>query len=270
MTMRRYSLPLKFTCSTLLLAFGCDPDAKSVTATAAHGDDAGDDATGSDTGGDGDGDGATSHGGETGDPEVTPACLETVTPIASTSETTPLGFPASELIGLSDGWTRSFGWLSEGPLHTEAAGTETFVDIGLSYPPGGTIRFVASEPNPDYPNDIAIECEDRLEIEFEIIFRTLDGRFDEDFYTMTTATTSDRITFRQRFAPDGFNGSFSSAETSFSEGADGTVLAFELIGTFAEDGPTGALWTEIHLDFGDPEAGIVGFGTIASWPAGPE
>jgi hypothetical protein len=276
MTMNRFALA--FPSALLALALACDPGSKSVSGTAEDGggDDAADDgaSTGGDDDGAGDGLSATSGppGGDddgTNDPVGEPACLESITPLAGPDEVSPLGFPASDLVALSNGWSTTFGWFPpDGPVDIVPAGTETTLDIGLSYL-GGPIAYVDSEPNPDYPNEIVVDCEDRLEIEVEIVFRTADGRFDEQFLTTATATTPDVLTFRQPFDPDAFQGTFSSAEVSFGDD-DGVVEGFDLGGQFTADAdPSGTLAIEIVVNIGDgPDGGFAGYGIIASWPAG--
>ena len=278
MTMHR--IALAFPSALLALSLACDPGSKSVSGTATADDDGGGDDEGSttvgDDGGAGDGLSATSgppsgDAGEDGtnDPADEPLCLEASTPLSGPDEVSPLGFPASELVALSNGWSTTFGWFPpDGPIDVVPAGTETTLDIGLSYL-GGPIVYVESEPNPDSPLDIAPDCDDRIEMEVEVVFRTGDGRFDEQFLTTAIATGPDAMSFRETFAPDGFAGTFSSAEVSFGED-DGIVEAFDLNGVFAADAaPTGDLAIQIVVNIGDgPDGGFAGYGILASWPAG--
>lgn len=269
MTMNRCALALPSTLLALLVA--CDLGSKSVSGTAEDGGATdGDDTSGTGSTGTSDpsADAGESSSGGPGDPQDQPACLETRSMLAL-DEVSPLGFPASDLLALSDGWTTSFGWYPpDGPVDIVPAGTETTLDIGLSYL-GGPIVYVESELNPDYLEEIPTECEDYLEIEVEIVFHTADGRFDEQFLTTAVTTSPEALSFQQRFAPDGFTGSFSSAEVSFSS-EDGVVDYFDLAGVFAEAAdPVGTLAIEVLINPGDdPDGGIVGYGFIASWPAG--
>lgn len=275
MTMNRCALALPSALFVLVMA--CDLGSQSVSGTAEDGgastdggattDDDGTSDTGSTTASDPSADDSGSGSGGPSEPPAEPRCLEMSTMITP-DEVSPLGFPASELIALSNGWTTSFGWYPpDGPVDIVPAGTETTLDIGLSYL-GGPIVYVDSEVNPDFMSEIPEDCEDRIEIEVEIVFDTGDGRFAEQFLTTAVATSPTALSFTQRFAPDGFSGTFSSAEATFS-GEDGTVEGFDLAGVFAAAAdPVGTLAIEILVNIGDdPDGGFAGYGFIASWPA---
>ncbi|MEX1365325.1 MAG: hypothetical protein AB1Z98_19510 [Nannocystaceae bacterium] len=257
--------------STSLIA--CDPGTQSVTASDTPADSESSGSTGGTGGTDGsdsaDGDSASSN--PTMDPEQLP-CLVQTTVLAGPDEVSPLGFPAAGLIALSDGWSLDFSWTTDnGAIDVVAEGTTTQLDLGLSYS-GGEIRFVDTEPNPDYPNDgkeIENDCSDWLEIDMELSFTTLDARFDEQLSIVGVATVADELSFIYDVEPDGFMGTFSSAEVTFPE-ANGTVDMFSLRGQFtAGEDPTGGLWIEITqwLPGGDPGDAFVGFGIIAGWPS---
>lgn len=270
---------------------GCDPGSKSVTAS----DDPDEESSGetgdsasSTTGGTLPGDSTAGDKGDqdtgsppnptgtdtttstTGDPPP-PAeepCLEEPTVLGS-DEISPLGFPASDLIALSNGWGSDFVWTTDtGPIDVVPAGTTTQLNLGLTYV-GGEILYIESEPNPDWEGgEIGLDCEDRIEMEMELIVQTLDGRFDETFTAVTTATTADALTFMHWFDPYGFGGTFSADEVSFPED-NGTVDRFALRGLFtASDSPTGGLWIEVTQWLPDnPETAFTGFGIIAGWPS---
>lgn len=281
MTINRsgFALPL----ALFTVAFACDPGSKSVsgTATADGGDDGDDDGASTGDGGDGDGgdgdggDGVSATSNPSGDDGMDdpgnpgePLCLESSTPIATSDEITPLGFPADDVIAVSNGWSTTFGWFPpDGPITVVPAGTETTVNIGLTYD-GGTITYVDSEPNPDNTLDIVPDCDDRLEIEFDVTFSTADGRFDEAFVTTAVATEPGALSFRQSFGPHGFSGTFSSDEVTFAD-ENGSVEGFELGGAFSlDEPPTGTLAIEVLVDGNGPDGGFAGFGIIASWPSG--
>ncbi|MCA9706138.1 MAG: hypothetical protein KDK70_09845 [Myxococcales bacterium] len=252
----------------------CDPGSKSVTAS----DDPVDSETGGTEGstegttggsGDGSGDGGSATS-TTGMVEDEPACLVEITVLAGPEEVSPLGFGADGLIALSDGWTVDFHWTTDnGGLDIVPEGTTTQLDLGLSYS-GGEIRFVDQEPNPDYMGgeEFDPDCSDWLEMDMDLVFSTLDGRFDEELSIVAVATSASALSFAYDVEPDGFSGSFSSAEVTFPED-NGTVDMFSLRGDFVQgQDPSGGLWIEITqwLPGGDPEDAFVGFGIIAGWP----
>ena len=279
-------------CLVVLALVGCDPGSKSVTGTADAGNDDGgddggtggtgdddDDDSPSDPSADGGGPGNTSQGdggdGGDGGPSVQPVCVETETVIATSSEVTPLGFAADEVLSIANGWSSDMVWLpNEGPVIVEPAGTMTQLDLSMSYA-GGAIVYVQSEANPDSPIDIDPDCTDRLEIEVELTFSTTDGYFAESFTTIGAATSAGRMDIGHYFEPDELEGMLSSDSISFGDD-NGEVRQFAVFaGLSADAPPEGSVNIEVELEIGDPGAGddgdtAVGFGVIAAFPDVPQ
>ncbi len=251
--------------TSLLVAVACDPDSKSVTAS----DSDGTDSATSTSGASSDDDAATDPSGDdgmtstTGD-EPQPYCLETETVLTGPDEVSPLGFPAADLIALSNGWSLDFVWSTDiGSLEIVPAGTTTQLDLGLSYA-GGEIRFIQSMDNPDLDIEIDPDCSDRLEIDMELQFTTADGRFGEQLEITTVASSASQLSFEHYTEPDGFTGTFSDDEVTIPEG-NSMVERFALLGEFAAgEEPTGGLWIEYSAGMG--EGGFLAFGLIAGWP----
>ncbi|MFN7146543.1 MAG: hypothetical protein ACK4YP_22400 [Myxococcota bacterium] len=131
-----------------------------------------------------------------------PHCEDTRTAIAF-DEVTPLGFSANDkLAGVP---------LEEATRLLYADGVAT--DLTVGFAPAEGAYFVDSEavyPEGGVTTDIAVMCEDRIEVEGMFVFATADGAFSESFAS-TLSASAESVSVHQELDLDGLNGSFDLA-----------------------------------------------------------
>ncbi len=192
-----------------------------------------------------------------------PHCEDTRTPIAF-DEATPLGFTADEVLALVP--------MDESSVLLYSDGTST--DLQLGFAPAEGAYFVDSEavyPEGGEQMDIAVICEDRVEIEGMFAFATADGAFAESFASVLSAT-AERVSIRQEIDLDNLNGTFDLVpfvdaedydtlkawiDVSYSEGASSGAVSGQASGQEeCADGEECTAWAE-NVD-------------VATWPTSEE
>ncbi len=119
-----------------------------------------------------------------------PHCEATRTPL-DPAEVSPLGFSADDLL-------TSIGTSATATLAWTDSGATTGLSVDLS--PGSDVFFVDLEeaPMPDDAGavlDIAVICDDYLELDAGLSLSTDDGLLADDFDTTLTASTADAASF---------------------------------------------------------------------------
>lgn len=138
-----------------------------------------------------------------GDETYTPRCAETVSSL-TLDQATDLGFTAQELISsVTGGSSDTLTW---------SDGTTTGVHLGVGYA-DGALRYVHSEveePPEDAGAilDIAVICEDRIEVVADVTLKTDDGAFDEMWTVTLRALASDEASFNQDLLPGDLTGTY--------------------------------------------------------------
>ncbi|RME20694.1 MAG: hypothetical protein D6798_19925 [Deltaproteobacteria bacterium] len=128
-----------------------------------------------------------------------PHCDEIRTPLDA-AEVSPLGFSADDLlVGVGTHAEASLVWTDDG------ATTRLSVDLS----PGAEVYFVDLEeaPVPDDADavlDIAVICDDYLEVAAGLSLSTDDGLLDDDFDAVLTASTVDAAAFSVDAEPADF------------------------------------------------------------------
>lgn len=128
-----------------------------------------------------------------------PHCEDTRTGIAS-DELTPLGFSVDDVLAGVP--------LEEATRLVYADGTSTDLTVGFARAAGA--YFVDSEavyPEGGVTTDIAVICEDRIEVEGMFPFATADGAFSESFAS-TLFATAESVSIHEVLELDNLNGSF--------------------------------------------------------------
>ncbi|MDP2306537.1 MAG: hypothetical protein Q8P18_10990 [Pseudomonadota bacterium] len=134
----------------------------------------------------------------------TPICRSTRTEIAL-DEVTPLGFSAADVLAhLAPQEDAALRW---------ADGTVT--DLSLDFAPGTTARFVDGTVEPPTSGapmpEIAIVCDDYIEVDVAIGFATADGEFAEQLKSRIRAITADTGVIDAALALDALVGTFDLA-----------------------------------------------------------
>lgn len=120
--------------------------------------------------------------------EALVGCLPVTTTALGPDDPSPLGFSANDVLAWADG-TDAFDL-------TYADGSTTPATLSVSYS-GGAIEYRDNEwMSAPGGSDAApaLGCEDDLQIEVTVSFRTDDGTFDESWTTRLTATVATRAT----------------------------------------------------------------------------
>lgn len=223
---------------------------------------AGSDSVGTTSAGSGSGDEPTT--GSTG--EGNAPCVDTPTVLA-VDEVSTLGFSAEELLAGKLGPRATTLQFASEPTVLDPAwkGKALPLTVELRHE-GGEVRFVDSEPNPDYDDSgnesgFPGECIDRLEVDVTLDFVTQAGELDEQRPGVLRATTVDRADVQVDLLPPALTGSLDPT-TLYTDPA-WKVSALVVYGTWKGDQAGGSLFNEVRI--GEGEDGSVGFGSLAGW-----
>lgn len=207
----------------------------------------------------------SSTGNATGGQDGGSYCLDTPTVLAP-GDATPLGVSAEQLLADKLGARATTLTFADEPLSLSDAwkGKQLPLTVELRYE-GGEVRWIDSEPNPDWDdsgNDSGFpgECIDRLEIDVALDFVTEGGEFDEHPAATLSATTPDRAELLADLLPPGLAGSFDPA--ALYGDPEWMVNKVQVAGTWQGTLAGGSLLNEVKVG-GD--GGFVGYGGVASW-----
>lgn len=206
--------------------------------------------------------------------DAEPRCTDTVT-VLDPAMASPLGFSADSLLAPRTGELTTTLTFANEPTNLNPAYKGDSFPLAVSLArDGGEVRFVKSEPNPDYVDldtdgGFDDECFDRLEVDVVLGFRTEGGEFDEQVETVLVATSEDRAwlasseiaTAGADLYPPPLRGSF-DPDTLFTD-ADQTVEHLVVSGVWTGEAAGGVL--EVETRGGGPDGGWVGFGILANW-----
>lgn len=140
-----------------------------------------------------------------------PHCEDTKTPIGF-DEVTALGFSANDKLAEVP--------MEEAATFVYADGTTT--DLTVGFAPAEGAYFVDSEavyPEDGPSIDIAVICDDRIEVEGMFAFATADGAFSESFASVLAAT-AESLGIYQELDLDHLNGTFAIEPFVDAEGYD--------------------------------------------------
>lgn len=239
-------------------------------------DKGGDDGEGGSSGGTAGSDsaGTTSAGpGSTGDEPTTglvgegdAPCVDTPTVLA-VDEASTLGFSAEQLLADKLGPRATTLQFASEPTVLDPAwkGKALPLTVELRHE-GGEVRFIDSEPNPDYDDSgnesgPPSECVDRLEVDVTLDFVTAAGELDEHRPGVLTATAVERADVQVDLLPPALTGSLDP--TTLYSDPEWKVSALIVYGTWKGDQAGGSLLNEVRI--GEGEDGSVGFGPLAGW-----
>jgi hypothetical protein len=147
--------------------------------------------------------------------EAYSGCEDTVLALSATDVVSDLlGWSADDLLGWADGgFTVTAGWSSDTAVLTQSPqGGETELVVTIAYD-GGGIREVDSQPV-EGENEIALDCQPRLEVEVVITVATADGAFDETWTAVLSRSVSYQtddeqpLMLQAGFDPTGLVGGF--------------------------------------------------------------
>lgn len=169
-------------------------------------------------------------GGEkdnTGEDEL--SCTETIDEL-SIEEDSPLGFGGRAITTLTSG--------EHDATLTYADSSTSGMTLKVSYA-DGDIRYVDREPPADGGAEWAEICQDTVEVDVTLIFRTQDDAFDEDWETALYAYDIDVAWFNAEFDPLDMVGGFDI--TAFMTSTDYDELTAFASGQVDLSGTTGTL-----------------------------
>jgi hypothetical protein len=140
----------------------------------------------------------------TGATEVEP-CIEIET-VHAPAEQTPGGFSAEEVLAGKLGPRASTLQFADEPVVlSDQWKSKAFpVTVELRYE-GGQVRWIDSEPNPDYVDEglgPEVTCDDRMLVDVEIDFVTEAGEFDEHRAATLTASTVEFASLEVELTPE--------------------------------------------------------------------
>jgi hypothetical protein len=262
MTYTKLALP----CLALSLIFGCDPKDGGQPP-----DEAGDASTGGDDSGDDAGSGPSN---DTSEGPGGAGCLESVT-VLEPDAVAPLGFSAEAMLEGKVGTRKSELVFANEPtnLSSEIAGRVFPLEVTLAWA-GGEVRWIESEPDPDWDWGGQLggfpECLDRFEVDVEVHLVTEGGELDEHVETTLLARNIDRAELVG--SPRITTGADLSLELQGSldpntlfDDPDVEVMGLFIGATWYEDLAGGSLLVEIRGGADHGDGGWIGFGNIASW-----
>lgn len=219
----------------------------------------------------GDTDEVETEGAETGDTDTgevggEPQCVDTPTVLAG-DESSPLGFSGEELLLGKLGVRATTLKFAGEPttLRDEIRGLELPLSVELRHE-AGEIRWVDSEPNPNYDNQGnesgLQECTDRLEIDVKLDFVTAEGELDEHVDAVLVATEVETATLQVEV--EQLAGSLDLTQI-YKADADPQwqITRVYLGGTWKGELAGGSVMHEVLV--GDDEDGFAGFGPLAFW-----
>ena len=127
-------------------------------------------------------------GGQTGDENSGPECVEVSSQTLNFDESSPAGFSAEDVAALVEGErVAPLNWVDEGgPSYGPEHGASN-ITIRVVVPSSASVRWIDLEATEGASN-IAVTCHDRFEIEVETIVSTEGGALDETFNTTVIAT----------------------------------------------------------------------------------
>jgi hypothetical protein len=239
---------------------GTTADAPTTAGETTAGDPSGDTLIGTDTG-----DESTS--GTTGEVDGNPPCIDTPT-VLGPGDPSPFGFTGEELLADKLGERVSVLKFASEPLSLsdDIKGLELPLTFGLRHE-GGEIRFIDSEPNPDFDdsgNESGFqECLDRVEVDVLFDFVTDGGELDEHRPGVLVAESVERASLRVELLPPGLMGSLDpTALYDPAEDPPWVVTGIEIGATFDAELAGGSLLNEVNVGGDD---GFAGFGSIAGF-----
>jgi len=197
------------------------------------------------------------------------SCDEVETALAF-DEVGPLGFSAAQILGdlvFDDGTPEQayLFWADGGAGH---------LDISLSYE-GGAAAHVDSEiPPEDGGTEAALFCEDYLKVEARLSITSDDGRLDEDWDVVVTATSPYGADLHHEVALDGLDGTLDAAAFLDGVAYDSASLQFrnrfsvvegDVADLFATSVGELDVFYEVVDDSGPDGTAQAGILPIASW-----
>lgn len=178
-----------------------------------------------------------------------PYCEDTATVVAL-DEVTELGFAAVDLLALAEGThDETFTWARDG--------STTPVMVVVDTP--GEARFVHSEAV--YPDtggerlDIAVLCEDRVEVDVSVALTTADGAFDEAWTVALQGGTAAQVSLFRELDPDALVGTYDMAEDITEPDYDERSLWVQA--DWTEDAVTGTIEGQVSGGDSDCDDGDV-------------
>lgn len=201
--------------------------------------------------------------GDDDEDDASSGCDETATVLADQeTESELLGFSADDLLFIAGGGFETTGtYLEDSDIlsYTPSEGA-TEVTITINYTDGEIreIESVPSETTGEAP-DIDAICENRLEVDAEIVVATADGAFFETWQgTLTQSETESVPTVSIDFDPSALDGDF---EITAIEGPEPDSVEGALRTTFGDE-PAGEIAILVEQSSGDGPDGTVSMAQI--------
>jgi len=205
--------------------------------------------------------------------EAYSGCEDTVSVLSATDAVSDLlGWSADDLLGWADGgftvtaaWSADTTFLTQSPL-----GGETELVVTITYD-GGEIREVDSQPV-EGENELAVDCQPRLEVEVTITAVTADGAFDETWSAVLSRSVSYQtddekpLMLHAEFDPAVLAGAF-EIESISGPAPDAVTAVFS---TTASQWLAGAIDILVEQSEGEGDDGTVSLTshTALSWDEG--
>lgn len=163
-------------------------------------------------------------GGQTGDENTGPDCVEADAQTLEFEELSPSGFSADDVVSVVYGDHRAaLSWLDEGgPSYGPEHGMSN-ISLGVSVQEGASATWINFEPTESAQNR-AVNCADRLEIEVEAVVSTEGGALDERIAATLIATQREEAWLDAKILVSDLAGSL-TVDTSPESEATVRVLA---------------------------------------------
>jgi hypothetical protein len=191
-------------------------------------------------------------------PEITGTsatlCDQTLSPVSSPDETTPLGFRAADVIAFAArDLTTSLVWGSSANVMFGPETGRRSLAVGVTYD-GGDIAYVRSRPK-----EGSGPCGDHVRIAVSIHIRTESGALDETFDADLLAPTPFYATVNHQLDLERLTGTFTASP------ANGRTRKIRIDAALSPLGTTGQITGDVELTF----SGGVGVTDVgyAIWPA---
>ncbi len=210
-------------------------------------------------------------GGQQTDGNTAGHCAETAQDL-DLAEPTALGFSAGELLDFVAGQhTESLRWLEgNGEFRPETGTSELTVTVEILGSPRYVTRTHATGSGDGVLTDIAVDCNDSVQVDALIHFASSGGALDEVVETTVEAFSGDFAQARVSFELDSLDGSF-EADVEPPPNMVLTRAALDLTLGFSEYGLVGALGllTEARSLPDSPGPGVAqaGIVSVAHFPA---